>query len=124
MSEKNVAIRRSYRMLVRGLDYAPDTLTAVAYESSGNDSPAFIAAIMLECERTVAFRNTNQRNALLPLNVNRPAVNVGASVADFHRASRITSLAHWPVFSRIVQKKPARGGPRLMHPQRRQRGPN
>jgi hypothetical protein len=33
---------------MRGFDYAPDTLIGVARKSSGNNSPAFIAAIMLE----------------------------------------------------------------------------
>ncbi|MFM0367071.1 hypothetical protein [Paraburkholderia sediminicola] len=84
--------------LVRGFDYAPDTLVGVARELSGNNSTAFIAAIMFERERTVAFRHTNQRNAFLPLNIDGPAVNFGTSVADFHGASRITSLAHRPVF--------------------------
>lgn len=78
--------------LVCGFDYAPDTLTKVARESSGNNSPAFIAAIMLERECTVAFRHTYQSN-FLPLNVNGPPVYVGTSIADFHGASGMTRPA-------------------------------
>ena len=109
---------------MRGFDYAPDTLIGVTRESFCNNSPAFIAAIMLEREHTVAFRHTNQRNAFLPLNINGPAVNFGTSVADFHGAPGNFVTASLASGRRIAQKRPARGGPRLMHPQRRQRGPS
>jgi hypothetical protein len=108
---------------VCGFDYAPDTLIGVARKSSGNNRLAFIAAIVLERERAVTFSHPYQSN-FLPLNVNGPPVNVGTSVADFHGASGITRPARWPAFAGITQKKPARNGPRLMHPQRRQRGPS
>jgi hypothetical protein len=109
--------------LLCSFDYAPDTLIKVARESSCNNGPAFIAAIMLEHECTVAFSHPYQSN-FLPLNINGPPVYVGTSVADFHGASRITPPARWPACAGIAQKKPARSGPRLMHPLRRQRGPS
>jgi hypothetical protein len=58
------------RSLVRGFDCAPDTLVGLAHESSGNNRPTSIAAVMFERERTVALRHTNQRDAFLSLNIN------------------------------------------------------
>jgi hypothetical protein len=70
-------------------DYAPDSFIGVADESSGDNSSALIAAIVLECEHTVTLGYTNQRNVGLRLSISRPAVDVGTSVADFHGASGI-----------------------------------
>ncbi|RKE25157.1 hypothetical protein B0G76_6670 [Paraburkholderia sp. BL23I1N1] len=94
--------------LVCGFDYAPDTLIGLACESSGNNRPASVAAIMFERERTVAFRHTNQRDAFVPLNTNGSAVNVGASVADFHGVSGFTSPSLASV--RTHRSKEARTG--------------
>ena len=90
-----------------GFDYAPDTLSGLARESSCNNRPASVATIMFERELTVALRHTNQRDAFLSLNINRPAINLGTSVADFHGASRITSPSLASV--RTHRSKEARG---------------
>src|ERR1700730_9450098 len=54
--------------LLCSFDYAPDTLIKVARESSCNNGPAFIAAIMLEHECTVAFSHPYQSNVSDPSN--------------------------------------------------------
>jgi hypothetical protein len=87
LSEKTTAIQRLHRFLMRGFDYAPDTLIGAANESSRDNGSAFIAAIVLKCERTVALGNTNQGKAFLPKDINGPAIDVGASIANFHGAS-------------------------------------
>ena len=91
-----------------GFDYAPDTLIGLAQESSGNNRPASVATIMFERKRTVALRHTNQRDAFLSLNGNRPSVNLGTSVTDFHGASGITSPSSASV--RTHRSKEARTG--------------
>jgi hypothetical protein len=73
--------------LRRGFDYAPDPFVGVARELSGDNGPAFIAAIVLEDERAVALRDTDEREVFLPLHIDWQAVDVGASIADFHGAS-------------------------------------
>jgi hypothetical protein len=90
-----------------GFNDAPDTLISIAHKSSGNNCSAFPAAIVLECERTVALCDTNQRKVVFPLDINGPAVNVGTFIADSHGASGIASRAHRQAFARIAQKKPA-----------------
>jgi hypothetical protein len=70
-----------------GFDHAPDSLIGITSESSGDNSLAPGATIVLECERTVALCNTYQREAVLPLNIDGTAVNFGAYIADFHTAS-------------------------------------
>jgi hypothetical protein len=109
--------------LVRSLEYPPDTLIGSTCESSRNNRSAFITAVMLKREDAVAFSHPNQSD-LPSLNVDGPPVNVDTFLAEFHGASGIAAPASWCQRSLTsVKKKPARSRPRLMHPQRRQRGP-
>lgn len=108
--------------LMCAFDHAPDSFICAAHKSSGDNRLASGATIVLKCERAVALCDTDQREVVLPLNINGTAVNVGTSIAYFHGASRLGAQAQRLTFASIVQKKPARGGPRLMHPLRRQRG--
>jgi hypothetical protein len=80
-------IYSGHRFLMRGFDYAPDTLIGVAHESSRDNGSAFIAAIVLKRERSIALGNTNQGKAFLPKDINGQAIDVGASIADFQGAS-------------------------------------
>lgn len=73
--------------LMCGFDDAPDSFSGVVRESSGDDSMAPGAPIVLESERTVTLSNAYQCEAILPLNIDGAAVNVGAYIADFQSAS-------------------------------------
>jgi hypothetical protein len=42
---------------------------------------------VLEDERAVALRDADEREVFLPLHIDWQAVDVGASIADFHGAS-------------------------------------
>lgn len=73
--------------LMCAFDHAPDSLICAAHKSSGDNRPASGATIVLKCERAVALRDTDQREVVLPLNINGTAVNAGTSIAYFHGAS-------------------------------------
>ena len=70
-----------------GFYHAPDSLIGITHESSRDNSPALGATIVLESERTVALCDTDQCEAVLPLNIDGAAVNVCAYFANFHSAS-------------------------------------
>jgi hypothetical protein len=73
--------------LMCGFDHAPDSFIGVARESSGDNRPASGATIVLKCERAVALCDTDQREVVLPLNIDGAAVNLGTSIAYLHGAS-------------------------------------
>jgi hypothetical protein len=68
-------------------DHAPDPFTGVAGKLSGDHGPALLAAIVFKGEDAVALRDSDEREILLPLHIDWQAVDIGASIADFHGAS-------------------------------------
>jgi len=90
-----------------GFDDAPDSFIGVARESSGDDSMALGAPIVLESERTVTLSNAYQCEAVLPLNIDGAAVNVGAYIADFQKCLLTSSLTLYSIQTAIYVTTPA-----------------